>query len=100
MQGNRCCLYCTQITLTAASVILGVAIEQLSPETWLWYSDSIVEMGHGGKITDNCNNVATSPPIANETNHTVFNIIAVNPFKACVVKVHLVESRLTAIKMV
>ena len=45
-------------------------------------ADSIVEMGHGGKITHDCKNVIARRPFANETDGAVLNIITANPFEA------------------
>jgi len=54
-------------------------------------------MGHGGKITDDSNNVVVVPALANETDHTVLDVVTVNPLEARLFKVNFVESWLVSI---
>ena len=57
-------------------------------------------MGHGGKITHDCNNVIARRPFANETVGAVLNIITANPFEAGLLQVQFVESHLSRITSV
>ncbi len=98
MPRNRCRCYSSQIAVTTASVFWRIAIQELSPEARHRHPDPVVAVSDRSEVTGNQYRVTAGAPLANQADHAVLNIIAVNPLEACPLEVHLIEGWLAPIK--
>lgn len=100
MDGNRNCIHSTQISLPAAAVLHGVAVQMFAPETLLRNSDPIVMAGYGSEVARHQNVFPGGPAAPQESDDAIFAIVNLHPLKALRFEVEQVHRRLTAIEQV
>ena len=93
-------LYPTEVAMVAPTVISGIAVQYLSPETRKGSADTVVEEGDGGEVAHNDQGLFRRTSFANEAKHTVLRVIAVDPSESGCVEVKLMQGRLGPVEPV
>src|SRR5215467_14079127 len=95
-EGNG--LAAPEISLPAATVERSVTIQQFLPKTLFWHADPVVLSDHWRKVADEEQLVSRISAAPEEADDAPLNVAAVDPGKAAVIEVQLVQRRLAAIE--
>src|SRR5215471_2410530 len=96
---NGCGVDAAQIAHSAAAVVNGVAVQQLTPPTALRNSERVVRSWHGRKVADDENRRAAAWA-AQKRDYARLGVVRVDPLEACGLEVDLVQRRLAPIERI
>src|SRR5206468_1860776 len=82
----------------AASVQGRVAVEDLLPAPPLGHANPVVVARDGSEVADNEQLVVSRLPLAQETDHALLGVVAVDPLKPRLFTIELVQGRLAAVE--
>src|SRR5262249_28162939 len=89
-----------EVTVPAASVFFGVAVQYLFPETFFRHAYAVICARHGREVADNQNQIfgRASPP--KKTQRAFFRVVKIHPLKPIGPKTLFVQSRLLPVKLI
>src|SRR6185369_5808979 len=100
VRGLRLRVHASQVPHAASTVLLGVAIQQLTPESARGHADTVAVARHRSEITDNQNFISRRPALAQKGNNAGGCVIAVHPFETGRISIELVQRGLLPINLV
>src|SRR5262245_37153310 len=100
MERYRNCLYATEVSHVAATVVTRVAVQNLLPVSTAWGTKPIAVTRYGCEIADDENDGRARFPFANQSHRTAIGIVTIDPFETCRMAIHFVQCRLAAIKAI
>src|ERR1043166_1535522 len=100
MQGQRRSLDTAEISHAAATVITGIAVENLLPEPAAGRANTVVVPRHRSEVARDEDNGSARPAFADQADDAAFRIAAIDPFKTCGVAIHFVQGRFASVEPV
>src|SRR5271165_3665667 len=100
MSRSLCRVNSSEVSHSAASVVGGVAVQQLSPESARSNSQAIGQSRHRRKIAHHHDPAFRRLPFSQKGNCAVLAVVAVNPLETGRVRIELVQSLILPINPV
>ena len=100
MGSNRGGLRTSKISMTASTVVFGIAVQGLSPDAASWDAYPIIPSWHRSKVADGENQILRAFPFPQKTDGASFPIVKVNPLKPFGSEIQFVHGRLCSIKAI
>lgn len=97
---NRAGFHSSHIALLASSIHLGIAVQDLLPETATWNPNPIVMADDRSEVADDQDDVLRRASSANKAQNTMLCVVAIDPLETSRVAVPFVESRFAAVESI
>ncbi len=98
--GGRCSLNATKIAVSASSVLLCIAVQNLFPEAAGWSADPVIIPWNRCEVADHKYGILCGFSFSDETDDTIFAAARIDPFKSLRLKIKFMHSGLSSIKTI
>src|SRR5918994_8016247 len=89
-----------QVTHVTAAITGGITVQQFLPLPCPRRSQSIAVTWHRSEVTNHQNQILDRLSLAQETDHTMFGIVTVDPLEPAGIAVELMKRGIVAIQMI
>src|SRR5262249_11905546 len=100
MRGKGCRVDHPRFPWPAPAVMLRVTVQALGPKPAKRNTHTVVFAGHGRKVAYHEHKIVRSTPLAQEADHAVISVVAIDPFEALGREVKFEQRWLSAIKRI